>query len=82
MELNILHFPTLSSKNKEAVLAEPSGICSCYFCVRIHQVSLITTTVDDGQTVLCPHCDVDAVVPGNVPEAVLRRACEYWFTKK
>lgn len=82
MDLNILHFPTLSTKNKQSVFAEPGGMCSCYFCVRTHQVTAITTFIDGGQTVLCPHCDVDAVVPGNVPESVLKRACEYWFTKK
>jgi hypothetical protein len=48
-------------------LIERSDICGCFYCRRMFAASEITawTDTDDrgvGQTALCPHCGIDAVI--------------------
>jgi len=53
--------------------------CGCYFCIRTFLVSEITDFADNGKTALCPNCDIDAIVPGEVSSEFLMAACERWF---
>lgn len=47
-----------------------SSVCGCFHCEEIFAPSEITTWIDDvnvkkgltGQTALCPHCGIDAVI--------------------
>ena len=61
---------------------EASEVCGCIACERIYFPSEIVRWVD-GETALCPHCGVDAVVgsASGIPimPGVLRRAHERWF---
>jgi len=39
-----------------------SEICGCFFCIRIYSKNEIVEWVDDGQTALCPYCEIDSVI--------------------
>jgi len=54
--------------------------CGCYFCTTVFKGSEITEWVDDGQTALCPHCDIDAVIPNETDVDYLKASFERWFT--
>ena len=61
---------------------EASEVCGCLACERIYFPSEIVRWVD-GETAVCPHCGIDAVVgsASGIPimPGVLRRAHERWF---
>lgn len=74
-------FPTLSRNNYRRILAAGQG--SCYFCLRHFAATDIDETAFcDDNTVLCPHCGIDAVVPGTIDSATLVAACTRWFAAK
>lgn len=71
---------------KNRRLVEQSTKAGCYCCLKIFDVSEIKNYTDEDQTVICPYCEVDAVV-GNMcgfalDEAILKKAQQYWFTKR
>lgn len=37
--------------------------CYCLYCEQRFMYTHIEKWVDEGKTAICPHCDVDAVVP-------------------
>lgn len=52
--------------HRKNVLA--ADLCGCFYCLKLFPPSTIIEWVDFaadgvGQTALCPHCGVDAVVP-------------------
>lgn len=49
-----------SSRNRRFL--EKSNICGCYFCLEMFPPSRIEWCIDGGDTALCPHCDIDAVL--------------------
>jgi hypothetical protein len=61
---------------------EESEVCGCLACERIYFPSEIVRWAD-GETAVCPHCGIDAVVgsASGIPimPGVLRRAHERWF---
>jgi hypothetical protein len=61
---------------------EASEVCGCIACERIYFPSEVVGWVE-GETAVCPHCGVDAVVgsASGIPimPGVLRRAHERWF---
>lgn len=59
---------------KNRVSIESLGFGSCFFCFEQFPASIIATWADGNQTALCPHCHVDAVVPGTPPLSDLRAA--------
>jgi hypothetical protein len=65
-------------ENRDAV--ERADEVSCYYCLRSYDPNLIERWTDAGETACCPHCDVDAVVPGRLSMYELRGLHEYWFT--
>jgi hypothetical protein len=60
---------------------EASREVSCFFCLRVSPTSAVTEWTDDGETALCPHCDIDAVLPGYVEPVLLGRMHEYYFLR-
>lgn len=74
----IKKFPKLSFKNKEQ-LQKIENAC-CYFCQKDVIVKDIKEWTDDGETAICPHCNVDAVVPMSNPGCeTLLEVKTYWF---
>lgn len=49
-----------SFRNK--IYLDNSDCCGCYHCTKIFTPELITQYVDDGQTALCPFCQIDSVI--------------------
>jgi len=59
--------------HRDAVLR--SERCGCFYCLRWFLPAEVTEWIDSpsadddqpGQTALCPHCGIDAVLPGTLP---------------
>lgn len=45
--------------------------CGCFYCLKTMAPGEITEWVDGGETPVCPHCGVDAVLPGVVSKETL-----------
>lgn len=43
-----------------------SSMCGCFFCGARFQPEAISEWTDDGDTALCPQCNIDAVLPDSV----------------
>jgi hypothetical protein len=50
----------LSFHNRARVAA--AAECGCFHCQAVFPGSDVREWVDDGQTALCPHCSIDAVL--------------------
>jgi hypothetical protein len=68
-----------SFHNRAAI--EAAAEASCYFCLRTFDSSAVERYTDNGETATCPHCDVDALVPGRLSPYELRGLHEFWFCK-
>lgn len=78
--MNIEEAPQKSISNRFAI--HDNTECGCYFCLRTFNGSMIQTwVVDKGQTALCPHCEMDSVLPDVTDKETLQAACERWFCK-
>jgi len=53
--------------------------CGCYFCIRMFKGRDIEAWADGGNTAICPHCDIDAVIV-NPTQEYLKEACEMFFS--
>ena len=60
-----------ATNNRQAVQQSTECVC-VYCCVKFHP-STIEEWVDDDLTAVCPHCDVDAVVPAPYTDDDIRR---------
>ena len=80
----IAQFPSLAMKNRQ--LVEQSTNAGCYCCLKIFDSKEIKEYTDEGQTAVCPYCEVDAVVGDMcgfvLNEEILKKAQKYWFAKK
>jgi len=77
IELTVEDAPQLSKNNK---LNIASGThCGCYFCFKIFNGHRIVKWVDGNTTALCPHCDMDTVIPNIDDATFLLEAGERWF---
>jgi hypothetical protein len=69
----------LSMHNKNAVIK--AGTCGCYFCLRTFDASEVKDWIDaDEDTGLCPHYDIDALLPGITDVETLTQMNVYAFT--
>ncbi|MHD0645008.1 hypothetical protein ACYPKM_05235 [Pseudomonas aeruginosa] len=71
-------FIKASFNNIEAIGREEK--CSCYFCLRQFDSHQITEWTDGGTTAICPHCDIDAIVPGGQSMEDMKAAHVQAFT--
>jgi hypothetical protein len=75
-----------SSRHRHEVLT--SDRCGCFYCLSIFPPEKIEYWTDEwegeGQTALCPYCDIDAVIGSEsgypITEAFLRRMNSRWFS--
>ena len=75
----------LSSHNRPAIISAKT--VGCYFCLRIYPRKEITEWTDQGNTAICPHCGIDAVLASGVygftvSPAMLKALAQFWFTGK
>lgn len=71
-------YPSMSFKNADRLACET--MCSCYHCLQRFDTKQLTEWIDDGYTALCPHCNIDAIVPGKINKSLLSRAYEKYFS--
>lgn len=50
-----------------------AGECSCYFCFRQFSADEIVDVCDGGRTALCPHCEMDTLLPGAIEDGKLEQ---------
>ena len=78
-QLKKLH--AYSSHN--AKLVASSERCYCFYCRSEFESSEISAYVDEGETVLCPRCNIDAVIPDAIDESldadIIEEMNKYWF---
>jgi hypothetical protein len=71
---------TMSYRNKSRIEADTP--CGCYFCLTEFKGADVEDWTDDGETALCPRCDIDAVLPGVTEQDNLQAAHIHWFYGK
>lgn len=70
----------LAMRNKKALSTNDKA--GCYKCLEIFNVSEITSYTDQGETALCPKCNVDSVISASVSGFSKEKLAEikkYWF---
>jgi len=80
-ELVLAH--KMSSRHREYI--ELSHKCACFYCLKTFQKDEIVQWVDNnGQTALCPYCNIDAVlgdyIPFELTDEFLKEMNVRWFT--
>jgi len=64
-------------------LLDQSPRCGCYYCKKVYETKEIKEWTDKGQTAICPHCGIDAVLPEaagyELTEASLDTINKFWF---
>ena len=65
--MNLTYSEYHRAATSNALALAESLTCSCYYCLRTYSTDEIVDWIDDadGLTAICPHCDIDAVVPCN-----------------
>lgn len=74
--------PIIAFHNKNEI--EFCKQCACYHCLQIFPKEDIKKWTDNSKTAVCPHCEVDAVLPDTaytLTENVLKEIQKYWFTQ-
>ena len=70
------------STNNRSLIAV-SNKCYCFYCKQSMYRGEIERYLDDGQTALCPKCQIDAIIPDSIDETVdeniIAEMNEYWF---
>ena len=61
------------------VYLERCTLAGCISCLRVVSPAAVTEWCDDDTTALCPHCSVDALIPGLVDTGVLEELHRRWF---
>lgn len=71
-----------SSFHRDEVLG--SKFCSCFHCLQRFSPDEIEEWTDNGQTALCPKCNVDSVIGDRsglkLDTPFLREMHDYWFS--
>lgn len=77
----IREIPMHSMKNAKEI--RNSMTCGCYKCCNVFPKEQITKWTDNGQTALCPICEIDSVVAesSGIPlnTESLKIIHDYWF---
>ena len=55
--------------------------CGCFFCISVQESKDVTEFCDDGDTGLCPRCDIDSLLPNVVDLELLAEMHEKCFVK-
>ncbi|MGR3741408.1 hypothetical protein [Companilactobacillus sp. DQM5] len=59
------------------------ALCGCCYCLDIFETSRINEWTDDGETAICPYCDIDAVIPEkngyDISPQFLKELRKKWF---
>jgi hypothetical protein len=78
--MNVEDAPKLSMRNMDRLRAAGEG--GCYACLKRVFSADVCVRVDNGETAVCPYCDIDALLPGVTDSATLNAAHNRWFSRK
>ena len=77
----IINAHTLSSYHREGLATVQK--CGCFYCLEIFLSNEIEDWTDSGNTALCPHCGIDAVITEAQEQLLDRKFLSamhnYWF---
>ena len=80
--MEIRHATKYAFKNRQTLAN--SDHCGCYFCLKIFNPTEIKEWTDEGETALCPFCEVDAILANEadckISKEFLQTLHDYWFT--
>ena len=72
----------VSSNHKDLIMK--SKKCGCFYCIKTYSPKEIKEWVDDDNTALCPHCEIDAVLPEHpsytLNKEFLKEMSHHWFS--
>ncbi len=78
-QLKRLH--AYSSHNSDLVIR--SDKCYCFYCRSAFGSHEVDRYIDNGNTALCPKCNIDAVIPDGIDEEIddkiISEMHDYWF---
>lgn len=82
--MSINQFPIIAMKNKRMLqMCQNAG---CFHCLNLFQISEIKDYTDNGETAICPKCQIDSVVGDQcgfvLNEQILKNANNFWYKKK
>jgi hypothetical protein len=70
-----------TSKHRKEL--EKDSVCGCFHCMKIFHPTEIIEWCDNGQTAICPHCGIDAVIGESsgfpITEPFLGEMHKEWF---
>jgi uncharacterized paraquat-inducible protein A len=69
----------IAFKNKTSLPQE--GAVGCYYCLSVFAVTEISTYTDNGQTAICPKCNIDSVIPAT-DQKFLESCQKFWFLER
>lgn len=71
-------------RNRAEVLR--STVCHCFHCKRAFVAAQIRQWRDEGETAVCPHCEVDAVIGDasgyDMTPPLLEAMHDHWFVRQ
>lgn len=77
------HIPASEASFRNLSSIYTSKKCGCYFCRSIFPPEEITDFIDGGETCICPHCGIDAVIGDStgipIRRDVLEELHDKWF---
>lgn len=77
-----LKFAHKRSRNNRPSLTD-NETCGCFFCLATFTANDIWEWWDKGMTAVCPHCEMDSVLPDSkeypLTEEFLKKMQMYWF---
>jgi len=60
-----------------------SDLCGCFYCLEVFPPNEIEDWTDDGDTALCPKCDIDSVIGSlsgyPIQREFLSKMHDHWF---
>jgi hypothetical protein len=66
MKLEGLHKKSINNKSN----IDSETLCGCFYCETIFLGDKVSNYIDEGQTALCPICNVDSVIASDKKEIV------------
>jgi hypothetical protein len=70
--------PLFAFKNKDDI--NRSQTVGCYHCLAVFESKDIKEYTDEGETVLCPKCGIDSVLP-EIDQDILKKINLFFFKK-
>ena len=81
--INDAHEPVHKHCSNHRAEVERSASCGCFYCRTIFPPADIREWIDEGQTALCPECEIDSVIGSasgfSIATEFLEQMHAHWF---